>query len=126
VLYGCRIQVTMLPLSLGSATRRMMKPDSIARDEAVFGNEFVEHYGGTREHEVKLWNEAVTNWEGENFIFPCVEVCSSSAGSGALSRISMKLLRQILLLVVLSCLIGYKLRFQRKDNTDGLLITGGV
>ena len=41
----------------------MMRPDSIAREEAVFGNDFVEHYGGTREHEVKLWNEAVTNWE---------------------------------------------------------------
>lgn len=40
-----------------------MRPDSIARD--VLGNEFVEHFGGTRRHEVKLWNEAVTNWEGK-------------------------------------------------------------
>ena len=32
----------------------------------MFGDIFVEHYGGTREHEVKLWNEAVTNWEGES------------------------------------------------------------
>lgn len=42
----------------------MMRPDSIAREPEVLGNDFVDHYGGTREHEVKLWNEAVTNWEG--------------------------------------------------------------
>lgn len=40
----------------------MMAPSSVARE--VFGNEFVDHFGGTREHEVQLWNEAVTNWEG--------------------------------------------------------------
>jgi len=55
----------MLPTSLEVATARMMRPESIAREPEVFGNDFVEHYGGTREHEVKLWNEAVTNWEGE-------------------------------------------------------------
>ena len=60
----------MLPQSLEAATERMMRPESIAREEAVFGNDFVEHYGGTRQHEVKLWNEAVTNWEGESSIFP--------------------------------------------------------
>jgi len=54
----------MLPTSLESATLTMMRPDSIAREAEVFGNEFVDHYGGTREHEVRLWNEAVTNWEG--------------------------------------------------------------
>ena len=43
----------------------MMHPESIARDPQVLGDAFVEHYGGTRQHEVKLWNEAVTNWEGE-------------------------------------------------------------
>jgi glutamine synthetase len=61
-------KVTMLPSTLESATQRMMKPDSIARDDAVFGNGFVEHYGGTREHEVKIWNEAVTNWEVERYL----------------------------------------------------------
>ena len=55
----------MLPISLESATARMMHPESIARDPQVLGDAFVEHYGGTRQHEVKLWNEAVTNWEGE-------------------------------------------------------------
>jgi len=54
----------MLPISLESATERMVAPDSIAREEGMFGNVFVEHYGGTREHEVKVWNEAVTSWEG--------------------------------------------------------------
>lgn len=66
-----RIQVKMLPTSLESATERMMRPDSVAREEEVFGNEFVEHFGGTREHEVKIWNEAVTNWEGKLHLELC-------------------------------------------------------
>ncbi|KAF8643907.1 hypothetical protein AX16_008923 [Volvariella volvacea WC 439] len=61
-------KVKMLPASLEAATERMMRPDSIAREERVFGNIFVEHFGGTRRHEVKLWNEAVTNWEVERYI----------------------------------------------------------
>lgn len=59
-------EVVMLPCSLEAATARMMRPDSIARE--VFGDEFVEHYGGTREHEVHLWNQAVTNWEVERYL----------------------------------------------------------
>ena len=58
-------KVKMLSISLEAATKEMMKPNSIAREEDVFGNDFVEHFGGTRQHEVKLWNEAVTNWEGK-------------------------------------------------------------
>ena len=54
----------MLPVSLEAATERMMRPDSVAREESVFGNDFVDHFGGTRQHEVRLWNEAVTSWEG--------------------------------------------------------------
>ena len=53
----------MLPQSLEAATERMIRPNSIARE--VFGDEFVDHFGGTREHEIKLWNQAVTSWEGE-------------------------------------------------------------
>jgi len=60
----------MLPVSLESATTRMMRPESIAREQGMFGDIFVEHFGGTREHEVKLWNEAVTNWEGLHVIVP--------------------------------------------------------
>ncbi|KAF7796709.1 hypothetical protein EIP86_007892 [Pleurotus ostreatoroseus] len=61
-------KVQMLPLSLEAATQRMMRPESIAREEAVFGNDFVDHYGGTRNHEVSLWNQAVTNWEVERYL----------------------------------------------------------
>ncbi|KAJ3760328.1 hypothetical protein EV361DRAFT_904352 [Lentinula raphanica] len=60
--------IKMLPASLEAATQRMMRPESIAREENMFGDVFVEHFGGTREHEVKLWNEAVTNWEVERYI----------------------------------------------------------
>ncbi|KAG2019861.1 glutamine synthetase, variant 2 [Coprinopsis cinerea AmutBmut pab1-1] len=59
-------KIQMLPLSLEAATARMMRPESIARE--IFGDEFVNHYGGTREHEVRLWNEAVTNWEVERYL----------------------------------------------------------
>jgi hypothetical protein len=82
----------MLPLSLEVATAKMVRPDSIARE--IFGDEFVDHFGGTREHEIKLWNEAVTNWEGQysksimlrvlrNFLL------SRSISSGALPRASV-------------------------------------
>ncbi|TFK30265.1 glutamine synthetase/guanido kinase [Coprinopsis marcescibilis] len=59
-------KVQMLPLTLEKATARMMRPESIARE--VFGDDFVDHFGGTREHEVRLWNEAVTNWEVERYL----------------------------------------------------------
>jgi len=61
-------KVKLLSTSLESATERMMRPDSIARKPEIFGTEFVEHFGGTRQHEVMLWNEAVTNWEVERYI----------------------------------------------------------
>ncbi|KAM6491288.1 hypothetical protein JOM56_013527 [Amanita muscaria] len=54
-------KVKKLATSLEAATERMMLPESVARE--VFGNEFVDHYGGTREHEVERWNRAVTDWE---------------------------------------------------------------
>lgn len=57
--------VVKLPTSLEAATKAMMREGSVAREEAVFGDAFVEHFGGTREHEVRVWNEAVTNWERE-------------------------------------------------------------
>lgn len=49
-----------LAKSLKEATARFMRKDSLARE--VFGDEFVDHYGGTREHECRLWDEAVTDW----------------------------------------------------------------
>ncbi|KAI0273586.1 hypothetical protein BC834DRAFT_966090 [Gloeopeniophorella convolvens] len=59
-------KITMLPQSLEAATRRMVQPGSLARK--VFGDDFVDHFGGTREHEIKLWNEAVTTWEVERYL----------------------------------------------------------
>ncbi|KAG8967930.1 hypothetical protein FRC03_009065 [Tulasnella sp. 419] len=55
-------QVRKLATSLEAATKEMMKEGSVGRE--VLGDEFVDHFGGTREHEVNLWNAAVTNWEG--------------------------------------------------------------
>jgi len=61
-----RKEVVMLPCSLEAATTKMMRQGSIARE--IFGDDFVEHYGGTREHEVHVWNQAVTNWEVERYL----------------------------------------------------------
>lgn len=49
-----------LAKGLKEATMQMMRKDSVARE--VFGDDFVEHFGGTREHEIRLWDEAVTDW----------------------------------------------------------------
>jgi glutamine synthetase len=49
-----------LAKSLKEATARFMAKDSVARE--CLGDEFVEHFGGTREHEVRLWDEAITDW----------------------------------------------------------------
>lgn len=49
-----------LAKSLREANDRFMRPESVARE--VFGDDFVDHYGGTREHEIRLWDEAVTDW----------------------------------------------------------------
>ncbi|KIJ17483.1 glutamate---ammonia ligase [Paxillus involutus ATCC 200175] len=59
-------EVVLLPHSLEEATTRMMRPGSVARE--IFGDEFVDHYGGTRVHEVHMWNQAVTNWEVERYL----------------------------------------------------------
>ncbi|BDD61689.1 hypothetical protein MPDQ_001464 [Monascus purpureus] len=55
-----------LAKSLKEATATFMRKDSVARE--VFGDAFVEHFGGTREHEVRLWEEAVTDWEVRRYI----------------------------------------------------------
>lgn len=53
-------QGARLARNLKDATELFMRPGSVARE--VFGDEFVDHFGGTREHEVRLWQEAVTDW----------------------------------------------------------------
>lgn len=55
-----------LPKSLRESTTRFMAKGSVARD--IFGDQFVEHFGGTREHELRLWDEAVTDWEIKRYI----------------------------------------------------------
>ena len=55
-----------LPKNLGAATEKMMRKGSVARE--VFGDEFVDHFAGTREHELSLWEEAVTDWEFKRYI----------------------------------------------------------
>ena len=49
-----------LAKSLKEATARFARKGSVARE--VFGDDFVDHFAGTREHEVRLWDEAVTDW----------------------------------------------------------------
>ena len=53
-------QGVRLAKSLKEAVTTFMRKGSVARE--VFGNEFVDHFGGTREHEIRLWEEAVTDW----------------------------------------------------------------
>lgn len=55
-----------LPKSLRESTIKFMAKDSVARE--IFGDQFVEHFGGTREHELRLWDEAVTDWEVKRYI----------------------------------------------------------
>ena len=55
-----------LPKSLREATIKFMAKESVARE--IFGDDFVEHFGGTREHELRLWDEAVTDWEVKRYI----------------------------------------------------------
>ncbi len=55
-----------LAKSLKEATERFAAKGSVARE--VLGDEFVEHFEGTREHEMRLWDEAVTDWEVRRYI----------------------------------------------------------
>lgn len=50
-----------LPKTLSAATERFMSKSSIARE--LFGDDFVDHFGGTREHELREFEEAITDWE---------------------------------------------------------------
>lgn len=54
-----------LPTSLESATETFKRKDSVARE--IMGDYFVDHFAGTREHELEVFRRAVTDWEGEYF-----------------------------------------------------------
>ena len=73
-----------LAKSLKGATAHFMRKGSIARE--VFGDEFVEHFGGTRKHEVKLWDEAVTDWYV--LLAPCPSSSSTDLSLGRSSDTS--------------------------------------
>ena len=49
-----------LAKSLKDATARFAAKDSLARE--CLGDDFVDHFAGTREHEIRLWDEAITDW----------------------------------------------------------------
>lgn len=55
-----------LPTSLEAATQRFMAKESLARK--VLGDTLVDHFGGTRLHEVQLFNQTVTSWEMERYM----------------------------------------------------------
>ncbi|KAI1500027.1 glutamine synthetase [Biscogniauxia marginata] len=63
---GSEDQGARLAKSLREATDKFMRKDSVARE--VFGDDFVDHFGGTRNHEIRLWDEAVTDWELKRYI----------------------------------------------------------
>ena len=50
----------MLAGSLDEALRRFAAPDSVARK--LFDPAFIAFFAASREHELKLWKEAVTDW----------------------------------------------------------------
>jgi glutamine synthetase len=55
-----------LPKTLAIATEKFMAKTSLARE--VLGDDFVEHFGGTRRHELRQFEEAVTDWELERYL----------------------------------------------------------
>ncbi|KAI8621291.1 hypothetical protein BC830DRAFT_1095034 [Chytriomyces sp. MP71] len=60
-LAGGRSGERRLARDLREATEEMAQEGSVAR--RVLGNAFVDHYVGTRRHEWRIWERAVTNWE---------------------------------------------------------------
>lgn len=61
-----RATIVHLPTSLESAVAAFKREDSVARE--VFGDYFVDHFAGTREHELEEHRKAVTSWEGESVL----------------------------------------------------------
>jgi glutamine synthetase len=55
-----------LAKNLGDAVSKMVEKGSVARE--VFGDAFVDHFAGTRMHEIRLWEQAVTDWEVKRYI----------------------------------------------------------
>lgn len=51
---------TLLANTLEKAVERFAAPTSVARE--IFEEGFVDFYAATRQHELRLWREAVTDW----------------------------------------------------------------
>ncbi|OJJ50624.1 hypothetical protein ASPZODRAFT_148100 [Penicilliopsis zonata CBS 506.65] len=66
VLQSKGVRPELLPDSLHHAVQRFKAPNSIARQ--VLDPEFVDFFAATREHELKVWREAVTDWEFKRYI----------------------------------------------------------
>lgn len=59
-------QFERLPRNLQAATDKMLAANSMARQ--VLGDEFVDHFGATREHEWEKFMATVTGWEVERYL----------------------------------------------------------
>lgn len=55
-----------LARTLQEAVIAMADKDSVAR--VVLGNEFVDHFTKTRQHEWNLWQNAVTDYELQRYL----------------------------------------------------------
>lgn len=55
-----------LAKNLGDAVNKMTEKGSVARE--VLGDGFVDHFGGTRTHEINLYEQAVTDWEVKRYV----------------------------------------------------------
>ncbi|GFZ48202.1 hypothetical protein JCM24511_05950 [Saitozyma sp. JCM 24511] len=60
-----RASLAKLPTSLEAAVETFKREGSLARE--VLGDYFVDHFAGTREHELEVHRRAVTNWEVERY-----------------------------------------------------------
>lgn len=55
-----------LPKTLNEALQQFQRPESVAYE--IFDSQFVKFFAATREHELRLWREAVTDWEFKRYI----------------------------------------------------------
>ncbi|KAK4058438.1 hypothetical protein OIO90_000597 [Microbotryomycetes sp. JL221] len=65
-IQGQKPKLERLPKTLQEATIKMANKDSVARQ--VLGDEFVDHFVGTRQHEWNLFASAVTDWELKRYL----------------------------------------------------------
>ncbi|GLA37956.1 hypothetical protein AnigIFM63309_004939 [Aspergillus niger] len=61
-----KIKAELLPNTLEEALKRFSDKGSVARE--ILDPEFVDFFTATREHELRVWREAVTDWEFKRYI----------------------------------------------------------